>query len=128
MSSVSEIQANIDKALKVVAKTTEEALLEVGERGVAILKNNTPVDSGRLRNSMSYTVSNRVEGNTGPDSDAVNKSNDKNTVTIGTNVIYAPRVEFMAKNGSQGFMQRSFNQLVPIAKSVFTSVYKGGLR
>ena len=119
-----EIIANLENVLKIVAKTQVEALEEVGQRGVGILKLNTPVDTGRLRNSMGYTVANKVEGG----ENTVNRTSEKDSVYLGTNVIYAPSVEYRSKNGSQGFMLRSFNQLVPIAKKIIENSFKGAIR
>jgi hypothetical protein len=119
-----EIIANLENVLKIFSKTQVEALEEVGQRGVGILKLNTPVDTGRLRNSMGYTVANKVEGG----ENTVNRTSEKDSVYLGTNVIYAPSVEYRSKNGSQGFMLRSFNQLVPIAKKIIENSFKGAIR
>jgi len=119
-----KIIANLNNALKIVSKDVSEALEEVGQRGVGITKKNTPVDQGRLRNSIGYTIGGKVEGN----EDTVKPSGDKSSVVIGTNVVYAAWVEYMAKNGSQGYMLRSYNQIVPIAKKIFETVLKRGLK
>lgn len=119
-----EVERNLQNVLKIVAQSKAEALEEIGQRGVGIVKKNTPVDSGRLRNNMGYSIGNKAVGG----DDSVKASGDPNTVNIGTNVIYAAYVEYMAKNGSQGYMQRSFNQLLPIAKAIFKDVFKRGLR
>ena len=119
-----KIIANLNNALKIVSKDVSEALEEVGQRGVGITKKNTPVDQGRLRNSIGYTIGGKVEGN----EDTVKASSDKSSVIIGTNVVYAAWVEYMAKNGSQGYMLRSYNQIVPIAKKIFETVLKRGLK
>lgn len=119
-----ELERNLQNVLRIVSKSKEQALEEIGQRGVGIIKNNTPVDSGRLRNSMGYTVANKVVGQ----GDTVNTTSDKDSVYLGTNVVYAAYVEYMAKNGSQGYMQRSFNQLLPIAKAIFKDVFQRGIR
>lgn len=103
VKGMNTIQNNLKGVVKSLSKDSEQALQEVGQRGVGITKANTPVQSGRLRQSMDYDVKNE-------------------TVTIGTNMVYAVSVEFRSKNGSQGFFLRSFNQLVPIAKKVFQQV------
>lgn len=122
-----EVLKNLDNVIKIVAKTQKEALEETGQRGVAILKSNTPVDSGRMRNSESYTIGNKVKGYDDK-TDALKPSNDDDSVIIGTNVIYGPSVEYMATNGSQGFMLRSYNQIKPIAKKIFETVLGRGLK
>ena len=124
-SNAKDIIKNIDKFVKVASTNITEGLDEVGERGTGIAKKNTPVTSGRLRNSMSYTVDNKVKGGTG---DILNKSSDKKTVIIGTNVIYGPKVEYTSTTGSKGFMLRSYKQLKPIAEKVLGTFIKKGLR
>lgn len=117
--NVDDIMKNFDELIKTNATTLEEGLQEVGQRGVGIVKEETAVVSGRLRNSMSYTFNNRVyEGG----EDELNPSPKKDEVIIGTNVIYAPRVEYLATNGSAGFMLRSYNQLKPIAEAIFKTL------
>ena len=55
-------------------KTMERALEKIGMVGEAYAKEECPVDTGTLRNSISHAV-------------------DDNTAIIGTNVEYAPYVE-----------------------------------
>jgi hypothetical protein len=117
-----EVLRNIKNAITIVSESTQEAFVEVGERGVGYLKRETPVDTGRLRNSMSYTISNKVYTPLGNNKDNVNKSSDKDTLYIGTNVIYAPSVEYLAKNGSAGFMLRAYNQTKKVADQIFQKV------
>lgn len=119
-----QVIKNLENALKIVSKDVNEALEETGQRGVGITKNNTPVKEGRLRNSIGYTIGSTVKGN----DDSVKASGDKESVIIGTNVVYAAHVEYMATNGSQGYMLRSYNQLVPIAKKLFDTVLRRGLK
>ena len=124
--NLKEIEKNLLDSIKVMAVGTEQGLAEVGERGVGILKRNTPVAEGRLRNSMSYTINRKVVSPLGPESssDVIRKNNKKDEVVIGTNVIYAAWVEYMAKNGSQGYMYKSFKQLKPIAKKVLETAIR----
>ena len=70
---------NIGKVLSEVDKSTERALTKVGLAGETYAKKNLTefprVDTGRLRNSMTNTHSGK-------------------TVVVGTNVEYAPEVEY----------------------------------
>jgi hypothetical protein len=102
-----QVLANLNNVIKVVSKSTKEGLIEIGERGVNYLKIETSafVDTGRLRQSMSYTIDNRVYNPLG-NQDNVNPTNEKDAVYIGTNVVYARHVEYLAKNGSQGYKSR----------------------
>jgi len=129
-SNAKQIASNIDKFVKVASSNIEEGLDEVGERGVAIIKKNTPIVSGRGRNSMSYTTNNKVVTPDKPDfpGDELKKSKNKKEVIMGTNVIYMPKVEYTSTTGSKGFMLRSYKQLKPIAEKVLGTFIKKGLR
>lgn len=76
---------NIDKVLEEMKDQVNIALAAIGETAEGYAKDNCPVDTGRLRNS----ITNKVE----PDAKAVH---------IGTNVEYAPYVEFRDVNHKTG--------------------------
>lgn len=119
------MQAAFESKFKSVSKNIDEALLEIGERGVGYLKLETPVDSGRLRNSMSYTVDKKVYSPLCQSAtDNVNRSGEKDVVYIGTNVVYAPSVEYLAQNGSAGFMLRAYKK----TKKVAADILKGNMQ
>ena len=123
------IQRAFDDKFKAVSKDIEEGLVEIGERGVKYLKLETPVDSGRLRNSMSYTTNNKVYTPLGHNADDnLRRSSDKETVYIGTNVIYAPSVEYRARNGSAGFMFRAFKLLQKRAPQILKQAMQRGMK
>jgi len=117
---------NTKKIINVMSKTQTEGLVEIGERGVEILKFNTPVKDGRLRNSMSYTIDGKSIDPLGANNpaDKLRKINDDKNVVIGTNVIYGPKVEYMATNGSAGYMLRSYKQLKQVAEQIIRTVFK----
>lgn len=122
------IQQAFDSKFKAVSTNIDEALLEIGERGVSYLKLETPVDSGRLRNSMSYTVNKKVYSPLGQSvTDNVRATSGKDNVYIGTNVIYAPSVEYLAKNGSQGFMLRAYRKTKSSADMIFKKFIMKGM-
>ena len=121
------IQAAFNTKFNAISNNLEEALIEVGERGTNYLKLETPVDSGHLRQSMSYTVGSKVYKPLGHE-DNVKSSGDKESVYIGTNVIYAPSVEYLAKNGSQGFMHRAYKQTKARAKVIFEQAVQKGMK
>ena len=118
---------NINRKVNAVSKNIDEAYLEVGERGVGNLKRETPVDTGRLRQSMSYTVDKKVYSPLGMSSDNVKATHEKDVVIIGTNTVYAPSVKYRATNGSQGFMLRAYQLTKKQAKSVFEQAIKRGV-
>lgn len=124
------IQQAFDSKFKAISTNIDEALIEIGERGVGYLKRETPVDSGRLRNSMSYTVNKKVYTPLGQSAtDNVRRSTSKDAVYIGTNVIYAPSVEYLAQNGSAGFMLRAYRKTKKAADRIFKSeILKGMMK
>ncbi len=106
-----QVQANLKKKSKQIEEANLKGLILIGEQGTRVVKGNTPFISGRLKNSMTYTINGKQYGGGGDKKDLIPINKEKNVVIIGTNVIYAPRVEYFAKNNSQGFMLRSFNQI-----------------
>lgn len=67
---------NSAEVLSALEKATHNGLTAVGMTAERYAKNDTPVDTGRLRNSITYEV-----------------RDDEQAVYIGTNVEYAPYVE-----------------------------------
>ena len=65
---------NADDILRLLEKGKRNALTAIGATAETYAKNATPVDTGRLRNSISHAV-------------------DGEAVYIGSNVEYAPYVE-----------------------------------
>lgn len=68
----------IDNSQEVLAafdRQIKRGLMAIGETAVGYAKNDTPVDTGRLRNSEDYKV-------------------EEDGVYIGTNVEYAPYIEY----------------------------------
>jgi hypothetical protein len=122
-----EINRALKNYMKVVSRTSAQALEEVGQRGVGIAKANSPVDSGRLRNSMGYSINNKVVSNADNANDQISPKSGKKFVWIGTNVVYAQKVEYLSKTGSAGFFQRAINQIKPMAKRVFEQAMRRGL-
>jgi len=125
-----QVQKNLDKVGKSLSEAKTKGLIEVGETGVSIIKRNTPVKDGRLRGSMTYTIANKQDGLESPASrsDTLDKNPKKDVVILGTNVIYARRVEFFSKTGSAGFFLRSFNQIKKVVKPILEKHYKRALK
>ena len=96
-----------------------------------IIKRNTPVDEGRLRSSMGYTIDSKViTPETPTESEDKLRSNiKKDVVILGTNVVYAPKIEFVPSRSTAnlGFMSRSFNQLKPVAMRIFEEFLRGAI-
>ncbi len=66
---------NTDEVLRLLGQAKAAALEEMGTIGEAYAKMECPVDTGNLRNSITHT-------------------SDDNAAYIGTNVEYAPYVEY----------------------------------
>jgi len=119
------IVSNFSRASKSTVQSTRDALNVIGNKGTTIVKDNSPIISGRLRDSFGYTIDGKVSGN--QNNETIKPSSEKNTVVIGTSVVYAASVEYLAKPPSFGFMERSFNQLKQIVKKTMSESIKKGL-
>lgn len=87
-----ETKDNTDEVLKKLEEAKRKGLEAIGLLAEGYAKENCPVDTGRLRNSISH-------------------AKDKENAYIGTNVEYAPYVEL----GSRGkepvhFLQRASSE------------------
>lgn len=70
---------NTDAILDKIDSAIQKTLKEIGVKGVARVKANAPVDTGKLRSSYTYEL-------------------DDFSVTIGTNLDYSVYVEFKPSN------------------------------
>lgn len=125
LKGLPDVKRNLAKLVVVVAATQTQGLEEVGLRGVEMLKRNTPVKDGRLRNSMSYTIAGKVFDPLGAyyPQDKLRANRDKKEVIIGTNVVYGPKVEYTSTNGSAGYMLRSYKQLKVVAEKILAKAF-----
>lgn len=87
MSSSVELKLNKGVISQIDSKI-EQQLNEAGEMLESDIKKNTPVDTGRLKDSISYTL---------------NPSD--NSITVGSDVEYAPYVEYR-----ESFVKRTSEQ------------------
>lgn len=88
--------SQIEKALKSVALTAEK-----------YAKQDCPVDTGRLRSSITHET-------------------DKNTAYIGTNVEYAPYVEMgTSRMRAQPFLEPAMEQHLSEYKEMIETILKG---
>lgn len=71
-----KIESNVDEVLRELDQAKQRALEEIGLLAESYAKQYCPVDTGRLRNSISHAV-----------------SESEQAAVIGTNVEYAPYVE-----------------------------------
>lgn len=101
-----------DKVLAAMEQAKAKALL-----GAAVIVHGqavelAAVDTGNLKNSLSWTTGgkvgglNSVGGTPASPGDGVNASQDEDTAYIGTNVEYAPHVEFgTSKAAAQPYLR-----------------------
>ena len=98
MASVDvKITDNSEEVLAAMAEQLEAALQAIGGQAEMYAKQDCPVDTGRLRNSISFaTKTAHVNTDTPdlPEDDAVRSLPEERVVVIGTNVEYAPTVEY----------------------------------
>lgn len=85
MATISEVRLedNSEEVLTAEASVKEAILEAIGAQAEYYAKEECPVDTGRLRNSISHAT-------------------DEEYAYIGTNVEYAPAVEFMDVNHKVG--------------------------
>ena len=97
---------NTDEVLAALEKAKKRGLEAIGLTAEGNAKKETPVDTGRLRNSISHTA-------------------DDEAAYIGTNVEYAPYVELGAR-GRQGkhMLQRSATEHTDEYKRIMEDAMK----
>ena len=96
------LQDNTNIIDDLIKQAVKSALKEMGIKGVAEVKSNSPVDTGKLRRSYKYVC-------------------DDFSVTIGTDIDYSIYVEFKPSNrGGRPHFRRSLESL----ESEFTNILK----
>lgn len=83
MAVIKEVTIENDKTnevLNALDSQLKRALWAIGEKAEEYAKKDTPVDTGRLKNSISH-------------------QEDANSTYVGTNVEYAPYIEFGTSRG-----------------------------
>ena len=96
-----EMKDNSREVLEALAIQIQVGMKSIGQEAERYAKGNCPVDSGRLRNSITWTTTGEQgQANTSPGEPAqakdyhVKAKPELGTVYIGTNVDYAPYVEY----------------------------------
>lgn len=104
MATVVNFKDNSGKVRKEFADKVQLALKLIGEAAEGHAKADCPVDTGRLRNSITYATASEI--GTG---DSMPKGKpEEDTVYIGSNVEYAKYVEFLSmehKTGKAHFLR-----------------------
>lgn len=118
------IDSNVEKIEGLLQEAVDRILWKMGAKAEGFAKDKTPVDTGRLRNSITF-VTKADEGKTIQYSDEygnefsyqVGTGLEDNAVAIGTNVEYAEEVE----NGGRG---RAGRHMLADAVSQHGDVYE----
>lgn len=104
---------NSDKVFESLDVCTERAMNMIGIKLEKYAKALAPVDSGRLRNSITYSTNQSHSSGSNPASPsdyAELSTPEEKTVHVGTNVEYAPYQELgtrlmSATNGGKGYLR-----------------------
>lgn len=102
--------------IKALGEQATRALASIGVEAATYAQKDCPVDTGRLRNSIAWAVKGSSGGGTASVSgdgspSTPNSEPEENSVYIGSNVEYAPYVEFGEKahhqSGSAHFLKNA---------------------
>ena len=104
-----ELKSNRKEVLRVSEEAVERGLAAIGMRAVTYThrpkeRGGTPVDTGRLRNSIAWATAS--QGGGGTDAPSGGGADDR-TVIIGTNVEYGEIVEEGTSNRKPAHMLRN---------------------
>lgn len=127
-----EFKDHSKEALEAEKKAVEKALMKMGMKAEGYAKRNCPVDTGRLRNSITYATSEYHSSGKSPaeGSDySPHARPDNNDVYIGTNVEYAVYVEFNDRAahevGHAHFLRNAATDHTDEYKRILESALKG---
>lgn len=132
------ISSNTNTLKKDVEEKIQKALKAIGLQAETHAKENCPVDTGRLRNSITFaTVSYQSPANTNkhPNGQADAEPSDyrlqgtpeKHEVVVGTNVEYAPDVEYRDiahRTGKAHFLRDSMDKHKKEFKDIIDAAMK----
>lgn len=92
-----ELSDNSKEILEALGEQIGVALAAIGAEAEGYAKENCPVDTGRLRNSISFATSTAHENTDTPKQsgdDDMHGTPEEGAVYIGTNVEYAEQIEY----------------------------------
>ena len=109
-----------DKVMKALENANEAGLIAVAIDVQGQAKLLTPVDTGRLRQSISYATSTRRPIR----KDGVTTPPKKGEAIIGTSVEYAPHVEYGTRRmRSQSFLRKAVDERKGLINAIFTRAF-----
>ena len=132
MASKFKLISKIPHAVTLVEKATLNGLRKSAIEVHADASRFAPVDSGRLRASITYSVNGRGRGfinseAEGSEEKDVKIGGEKGIAIVGTNVVYAPRIEYTghSKKAPNGFLRPAYDKNKDkIEKNVADSIEK----
>lgn len=134
MASVNvNVTSHVKEVLDELDNAKDRALTTIGLRAERHAKGYCPVDTGRLRNSITFATSKSqgsANGSPGEPADPADYkmrgTPSKDTVVLGTNVSYAPRIEMGgSKKAPEGFLKPAVMNHMDEYRSIAKSVLKG---
>ena len=116
-----DITDNSGEVLEATDEQIEKALTECGIKIQEYATKNAPVDTGRLRASITYATSaSQGSGDSTPRGKA-----EEHTLYAGTNVEYAPYVEMgTSRMRAQPYLEPAFVNQFDIFKQIFDDNFK----
>lgn len=124
---VVKLTKNLSKeVLKAAEKQIAIALNSIGAEAEGYAKDETPVDTGRLRNSITYATATQQGESKSSDSTPHGKP-EKNELYIGTNVEYAPYVELGNQKhevGNAHFLRNALSEHADHFKDILEAALK----
>lgn len=104
-----DVKDNTEQVLSELGKAYERALTRIGMQAESFAKKDCPVDTGRLRNSITNEV-----------------VMDEKAAYIGTNVEYAPFVELGARGRTpKPFLKPAATEHTDVYRRILESELKG---
>lgn len=121
---------NINRLSAQMQAAVETALIAVGEAVAGQASELTPVDTGRLKGSITYATRTKQSKPRAPatSQDGIAHDGSENTVLVGTNVEYAPYMEYgTVRTPAQPFLRRSLEVMKDDIPKIFSQTLEEAL-
>lgn len=112
-----KIESNMKEVSEELERAVIRGLKAIGEKAVTYASRDCPVDTGRLRASITYALPDGSQSKPGREAEAGDAEMkglpDDDTLVLGTNVVYAAPQEFnekfIHKSGKAHFLRDSIS-------------------
>ena len=120
-----EVVSKVDVAIEAEKEAIQRALEAIGIQFMGDAADYCPVDTGRLRASITYATQD-AKGTYGSPfksgDSSISGTVPEATVIVGTNVEYAPYVEYgTSKSREQSFLRRALQENMDTYAAIFES-------